>query len=141
MFPLMVHDEMVTVPPPATRTPPPCKQQAKRQQEFPLGRWEKFRSLRHVHSVVDRPQLCKRESKASTLAIFPSGRWELLSVSAHIISCVPVDRGRRYRDRDRAGRDVDTASLKAQVKNICENPIGALGNLRSLPHVRHSRQC
>ncbi|KOO34650.1 hypothetical protein Ctob_015543 [Chrysochromulina tobinii] len=36
----MMHDDKVTVPP-LTKTPPPCKQRAKR--ESPMGGWENFR--------------------------------------------------------------------------------------------------
>ena len=46
-------------------------------------------------------------------------------------SCIPVDRGRRYRDR--AGRDNDTASLQATSE--CQSPMGAMGKYRSLRHI------
>jgi hypothetical protein len=39
VFPLMVHDEMDTVPP-ATWTPPPCKQRAKRVSHKAMGNIE-----------------------------------------------------------------------------------------------------
>ena len=70
-----------------------------------------------------RPQLCRRESRQAHV----SKRWELLSVNTHIVSCIPVDRGRRYRDRARI--DIDTtASL--QTTSNCEFPIGAMGKIQ-----------
>ena len=46
MFPLMVLDDKVTVPP-LTKTPPPCKQRA--NVSLPWGRWEVCRRGWHVH--------------------------------------------------------------------------------------------
>ena len=59
-------------------------------------------------------------------AIFPSGQWELLNMSTHIASCIPVDRGRRYHDR--AGRDKDTAAL--QTKSNVSLPWGRWETLK-----------
>ena len=70
-----------------------------------------------------------------TKARHPRGRWELLSVSAHMGSCIPVDRGRRYRDRARI--DVDTASL--QTTSNCEFPMGAFGTFED--ERAHSQLC
>ncbi len=79
------------------------------------------RSLWHVHyPVVDRSirslASASRGKRVSNFPIltFPSGRWELLNLITHNVSCIPVDRGRRYRDR--AGRDVDTAALQTTSK-------------------------
>jgi hypothetical protein len=42
---------------------------------FPWGRWEKFRPLRHVHTVVDRSvsRSCASESRGKRVSIFPIG--------------------------------------------------------------------
>ena len=81
-------------------------------------------------------QLCligrRRRHPASTSTKhvkIPWGRWELLNMSAHNANCIPVDRGRRYRDR--AGIDVDTASLQKREsgKHVSNFPIGAMGNV------------
>ncbi len=39
--------------------------------------------------------------------------WELLNMITHMVSCIPVDKGRRYRDRAR--RNVDTASALQKI--------------------------
>jgi len=51
----------------------------------------------------------------------PWGRWETLNMSTHIVSSIPTDQGRRYRDRARI--DVDTTSLQT-TSNFVSFPWG-----------------
>jgi hypothetical protein len=76
----MVHDEMVTEPP-WTKTPPPCKQRAKR--ESPMRAMGNFRCRWHVlqESVVGAPTI-KDESRFGLVSkAFPLGLWGMFKVS------------------------------------------------------------
>ena len=83
VLPLMVHDEMVTVPL-RTKTPPPCKHKCK-TCENPIGRWENVRSL-HVPTVVDQSmgRSCASVSRGKHISNFPIG-----AMGTFVHECAP----------------------------------------------------
>ena len=94
-----------------------CESGQARQPFSHQGDGNFSRSLQHVHTEVDQSvRSCASVSRGKHVSNFPIGAMGLLNMSTHIVSFIPVDRGRRYRDR--AGRDVDTASLQATSKTF-----------------------
>ena len=77
-------------------------------------------------------------SQGKHVSNFPIGAMGILHMSTYM-GCVPVDRGRRYRDR--ATPDIDTASLQTTSKR--ESPIGAMDLSRHVHSVvdRSVRSC
>jgi hypothetical protein len=70
--------------------------QSKRVSISHRGHGNFSRSLRHAQSVVDQSVgcSCASESRGKQVSNFPMGPWEILSVSTHIVSCVPADGAR-----------------------------------------------
>jgi hypothetical protein len=71
----VIEEEIIETVPSWTETPPPCKQRAKCEFGLPWGRLEKFRSLRHVHPVVDQSvsRSCAKASRGKHVSNLPIG--------------------------------------------------------------------
>ena len=121
VFPLMLLDEKVTVPP-LTWTPPPCKQQA--NVSLTWGRWEVSRSMRHVQTVVDRTvgHSCQARVEASASASLPWGDGNLMHNFSRSLLCAPPA----------VNQSDSSCAIVSRGKHVSNFPIEAMGTILNM---------